>query len=71
MSLESQYSEIIHQIVVKYLMERLAAGTISIEEAVKTLRVSSPKCTLTNCEIADLITESAIDAGFVVRFEGE
>lgn len=61
----------LRQAVLRYLSERLEASIISTAEAVRTVRQEMPGCeAVSDRELADLIAETAIDAGFNISFDG-
>ena len=56
---------------VRYLSERLEAPIISTAEAVRTVRKQMPESdAVTDRDLANLIAETAIEAGFDINFDG-
>lgn len=58
--------------VLRYLSERLEASIISTAEAAHTVRNQMPvhAAVVTDRQLADLIAETAVEAGFDISFDG-
>lgn len=59
----------VHKAVLGHLKDRLDAAAISTASATRAVRLALPGCRLTDRELADLVAETAIEAGFGVSFE--
>lgn len=61
----------LRQAVLRYLSERLEAPVISTAEAVRAVKKQvSGSATMSDRELADMIAETAIEAGFNINFDG-
>jgi len=61
----------VRQAIVRYLLDHVESPSVSMAEAIRTVRERFPLCELTDWELGDYIARSAIDAGFVVEFDAE
>lgn len=59
----------VRQAIVCYLIDNIGRASISISEVSQTVRRMFPLCELTDWELCDLITRSAIDAEFAIEFD--
>jgi hypothetical protein len=59
----------VRQVIIRHLIDNIGRPSISISEVSHAVRRMFPLCELTDWELGDLITRSAIDAGFVIELD--
>ncbi|TPK00966.1 hypothetical protein FJ872_30055 [Mesorhizobium sp. B2-5-9] len=62
-------ASVARQAIVRYLIDNVDHPSVSISDVICAVREVLPLCQLTDWELANHITRSASDAGFIIEFD--